>query len=54
MEEFREVVEEAIEPLMECLQKIEDIINMVLKSVKIQAYEKAVYEMQREQKKEEE
>lgn len=54
MNELRELIADAIEPLMECLQKMMDIINMVLKSEKIQAYAKAVYEMQREQMKEEE
>lgn len=54
VDELREIIAEAIEPLTECLQKMADIINMVLKSEKIQAYAKAVYEMQREQKKEEE
>ena len=54
MDDLRKVIADAIEPLTECLQKMADIINMVLKSEKIQAYAKAVYKMQREQKKEEE
>ena len=54
MNELRELIANAIEPLTECLQKMAHIINMVLKSEKIQAYANVVYEMQREQKKEEE
>lgn len=54
MEELRAVVAEAIEPLTECLKKSCEIIERILKSEKIQAYAKIVYEMQREQKKEEE
>ena len=54
MEDLRKAIAEVIKPLTECLHKMADIINMVLKSEKIQAYAKAVYEMQREQKKEEE
>ncbi len=49
-EEMRAIIEKCIEPLTECLQRVVEIINEVLKSEKIRMYAQIVYDIHQEQR----